>query len=179
MNQSEGISVVKILIIGVSKEVGTQFINSINMLNPSASFQKYGVLLPPIFDSLNIGFGELKIDQHTMLHFYNIPNLEVISPFWHILAENCIADILVMNDYSNECILGASKIINFYLLKLKMVSAVVVNNSKSRGSIPLQSIRKKLKLAKDVQMFECDIARPDSVKVVLLGLLERIYHLSN
>ncbi|NWJ45529.1 MAG: hypothetical protein HXX08_06600 [Chloroflexi bacterium] len=178
MNQSEGISVVKILVIGVPPSVGTQFINSINMLNPSSIHQKYGAILPPIFESLSIGFGELKIDQHTMLHFYDIPNPEVISPFWDILAQNCIGDILVMHDYSDECISAALKIINFYLLKLRMVSTIVINSSSPIGTFPLQTIRKKLKLPKDVQMFECDIARPASVKVVLLGLLEHIYHLS-
>ncbi len=118
-------------------------------------------------------FGRLTVDDSLVMYLFGTPGQERFGFMWDDIALGALgAVVLVDTDRLDQSFPSVD-----YFEAKGVPFVVAVNRFEGGQPHPLEAVRAALGIGPDVPMAECDARETDSVKVVLLELLQHLVRL--
>jgi len=119
-------------------------------------------------------FGRITISDDVVLYLFGTPGQERFSFMWETLSEGMLGFVLLVDGTSPSSIMEATQMIEFFTGMSDVPFVVAANKVSAEDEGLLSSVRQSIGLSDTVPLLPCDARSKDSVKQVLLGLLNRI-----
>lgn len=119
-------------------------------------------------------FGRITIDKDLVLYLFGTPGQSRFEFMWDILSEGALGVIVLVDSTKGESIIEARKIIDFFHTKLNVPYIVAANKQDLPKAWPPEYIRTYLDLDESVKVVPCVATDRESVKKVLLELLDLV-----
>ncbi len=119
-------------------------------------------------------FGRITIDKDLVLYLFGTPGQNRFEFMWDILSEGALGVIVLVDSTKGESIIEARKIIDFFHTKLNVPYIVAANKQDLPRAWPPEYIRTYLDLDDSVKVVPCVATDRESVKRVLLELIELV-----
>lgn len=120
-------------------------------------------------------FGRITISDDVSLYLFGTPGQRRFSFMWETLSKGMLGFVILV-EFEDSSSWRESKEILDYFRKVSNVPYVVAVNTMGReaDSVKLEELREKLSLDSDVPFISCDASNKESVKEVLLSLMEKV-----
>ena len=120
-------------------------------------------------------YGEYVTENGKRIHIFGIPGQERFSFMWPILAKNSLAFIILLDSTDTSRWYEAFKQINIFRKISPNAPIIFVANKRDLPkALPMEEIRKKLKLPPNIKLLECVATDRESVLSVLEEVLKEI-----
>lgn len=120
-------------------------------------------------------YGEYKTADGRKIHIFGIPGQERFSFMWPILAKNTVAFIVLIDSTDTSRWYEVFKQINVFRKIAPDAPFIFVANKRDLpNALPLEEIKKKLKLPPNIKLLECVATDEDSVLSVLEETLKEV-----
>lgn len=119
-------------------------------------------------------YGKITIDDDTVLYLFGTPGQLRFDFMWDILCEGALGVVVLVDSAKGERIREARPIIDYFYSKLHVPYVVAANKQDLPGAWPPEYVKTVLDLDDSVDVLPCVAKEKESVKKVLLTLLERI-----
>ncbi len=119
-------------------------------------------------------FGRITIDENLVLYLFGTPGQSRFDFMWDILSEGALGVVVLVDSTSGESIKEARKIIDFFYTKLNVPYIVAANKQDLPKAWPPEFIKTSLDLDDSVKVVPCVATDKESVKKVILELLELV-----
>ncbi len=170
--------IVKIVVTGAYAAGKTQFIQSISeieVVNTEAEVQKEDELEIKSQTTVALDFGKITINPELALYLFGTPGQERFDFMWEILASGCLGYLVMVDSTRPEQLREAANVIRYFTEMLDVPFIVVANKQDDPTGLPVDYIRYRLNLPDYVPVLPCVAKDRESVKNVLLTLLDLIY----
>ena len=168
-------TIFKIIVTGSPKAGKTQFISSAGSLGASDQ----GVqTLSLSAGHTGIDFGEIRITPHAIIHLYGFSNPGILASFWKMLLGNCIGYILLVDSSVSGNLEESLLLLESLKIYFDGPMVVAVTKPDLPGTLSLDFIREKLNLDPSIPLIKCVASDRESVKEVILTLLEMVYEVT-
>lgn len=160
----------KILVTGAFNAGKTTFIRSISEIDPVNTDKK-------MFDDVELttvamDFGRITVDSELSLFLFGTPGQERFDFMWDILKDDIIGFILLV-DSTRPVEDATMHILEFFSKRTDAPYVVACTKQDHMNALPMEDIRRSLELD-DVPFLPCVATDKESVRTVLLALLNRI-----
>ncbi len=171
----------KIVVTGAYAAGKTQFIQSISEIEVVST--EAGVDHPEEIQlkdhtTVALDFGKITINPDFALHLYGTPGQERFDFMWEILAMGCIGYVVMVDSTRPAHLREAANVIRFFTNMIDVPFVVVANKQDDPTCLPTEYIRWRLGLPDYIPVLPCVATDRESVKEVLLTLLDIIYEMS-
>ena len=167
----------KIVISGPFAAGKTTFINTITEIDPvnteakTTHTNEAGVKNST---TVAMDFGRITIDGENVLHIFGTPGQFRFNYMWSILGKDALGIIVVVDSAEQEKFDEARDMINFFRVKTDAPMVVALNQFEEKKGLKEDEVRKLLSLPNKIPIINCDARDKESVKYVLLDLLQLI-----
>ncbi len=117
-------------------------------------------------------FGRVGVDQDLALFLFGTPGQERFDFMWDILGTGMLGFVLMVDGHREECLEEAARVLRFLVEAGDVPFVVAVN--KVEGDEDVERLRGGIDLPAHVPMLRCDARERESVKEVLVALLETV-----
>ncbi|MCM6778212.1 ATP/GTP-binding protein [Nocardia sp. CDC159] len=173
-------SSVKIVISGGFGVGKTTFIGAISEIEPLATEAAMTEVSVHVDDpgrredktetTVALDFGRITLDQSLILYLFGTPGQDRFVFLWDDLVDGALgAVILVDTSRIDDCFPVLD-----YFEKKNTPFVVVVNRFENERQFELAEVREALELEDWIPLVECDARKRDSVRDVLVALLEQV-----
>lgn len=168
---------VKIVITGAFAAGKTSFVRAISdtgTLNTDviASLDEERALKSETTVALD--FGTIAINDEVTLYLFGTPGQDRFDFMWEVLSEGCLGYVVLVDSCRPAHLLEASRLIERFATLTPALFVVGANRQDDPNALPLAYIRRRLPIPADCPVIPCSTNDRESVKRVLLALLERI-----
>ncbi len=170
--------ILKIVVTGAYSAGKTQFIQSISEIEVvSTESEVFHEEEREIKDHTTtaLDFGRITVNDETALFLFGTPGQERFDFMWEILAEGCIGYVVMVDSTRPAHLREARHVIDFFNNMLDVPFVVVANKQDDPTCLPIEYIRYRLGLPDYVPLLPCVATDRESVKNVLLTLLDLLY----
>jgi small GTP-binding protein len=170
--------ILKIVVTGAYAAGKTQFIQSISeieVVSTEAEVQQAEELEIKNQTTVALDFGKITINPDLALYLFGTPGQERFDFMWEILSSGCIGYLVMVDSTRPAQLREASRVIQFFTNMLDVPFVVVANKQDDPTGLPVDYIRYRLGLPEYIPVLPCVATDRESVKNVLLTLLELIY----
>ncbi|HEX6469576.1 MAG TPA: ATP/GTP-binding protein [Streptosporangiaceae bacterium] len=115
-------------------------------------------------------FGRITLDEGIVLYMFGTPGQERFAFMWDDLVEGAIGSIILLDTRRIDMAYPA---LNFFE-EAGIPFAVGVNHFPGSDTFDLEEIREALDIPDRIRLVMCDARKRDSVKQVLLALLDSV-----
>lgn len=168
----------KIVVTGAYAAGKTQFISSISeidVLDTEAAVQHEDELLLKDHTTVALDFGKITINPEFALYLFGTPGQERFDFMWEILAEGCIGYVVMVDSTRPAQLREAANVIRFFTEMTNVPFVVAANKQDDPTCLPVDYVRYRLGLPDHIPVLPCVATQRDSVKEVLLTLLDQVY----
>ncbi|MGB9694673.1 MAG: GTP-binding protein [Caldisericaceae bacterium] len=167
----------KIVVTGPFAAGKTTFINTVTEIAPikteakTTADDESGVK-----DSTTVAmdFGRIAIDSENVLHIFGTPGQFRFNYMWSILSNDAIGVILIVDSGDSQAFDDAKDMLNFFRVKTDAPLVVALNHFKEKAHTEEDELRKIMNIPSKIPVLDCDATSKESVKEVLLSLLDLI-----
>lgn len=124
--------------------------------------------------TIALDFGKITISPEVALYLFGTPGQERFDFMWEILAQGCIGYVVVVDSTRPAHLREAQHIIGFFTNILNVPFVVACNKQDDPTCLPTEYIRQRLNLPSYIPVVPCVATNRESVKEVLLALLDCI-----
>ncbi len=170
---------IKIVVSGPYAAGKTQFINTVSEIQTvqtEAKTTKTGEKEKKSHTTVAMDFGKIRIDDEHVLYLFGTPGQSRFDFMWDILGKGMVGLIVLVDSTDPSTFHEARRIINFFEARYPSPFVVGCNKQDLEGAWDPEDIRTALDLDEDVKVIPLVALNKDSVKNVLLELLEEIAH---
>jgi small GTP-binding protein len=121
-----------------------------------------------------LDFGTIAISDEVTLYLFGTPGQERFDFMWEVLSLGCIGYIVVVDSCRPAHFLEAQRLIARFAEITDVPFVVAANKQDDPAALPVTYMRKRLQLPYEVPVLPCVATDKESVKQVLLTLLEHI-----
>ncbi len=168
---------IKIVVAGPYAAGKTEFINTVSEIETvktEAKTTKKDEKSKKDHTTVAMDFGRIKIDDDHILYLFGTPGQSRFDFMWDILGKGMVGLVVLVDSTDPKTFHEARKIINFFESRYPAPFVVGCNKQDLDGAWDPQDIRTALDLDDDVQVLPLVAKDKESVKKVLLALLEEI-----
>lgn len=126
------------------------------------------------FTTVAMDFGRITIDGETVLHIFGTPGQFRFNYMWSILGKDALGIIIIVDSGEVETFEDASDMLNFFRVKTDCPIVVALNHFKDKEKISVEELREDMNIPPEIPVVECEATDKESVKNVLLTLLQLI-----
>jgi hypothetical protein len=119
-------------------------------------------------------FGRITITDDIVLYLFGTPGQERFSFMWETLSEGMLGFVLLLDASSPQQVSDASSMIEFFRGMSEVPFVVAANKVDAEDAETLSLLRTDLGLDASVPLMAVDARDRESVKLVLIGLLNEI-----
>src|SRR5436305_7619586 len=119
-------------------------------------------------------FGRITIDRDLVLYLFGTPGQDRFDFMWEILGEGMLGYVLLVDASRQDSLDEAVGILEAFRKMARVPFVVGLNRSEGMDEAEEARIRDVLDLGPDVPVVPCDATDRESVKSVLLALLDAV-----
>ncbi len=167
----------KILVTGPYASGKTTFIQSISeidVVRTEENVTSAWELEEKNHTTVAMDYGRITIDEDTVLYLFGTPGQLRFDFMWEILCKGALGVVVLVDSAKGERIKEARPIIDFFYSRLNVPYVVAANKQDLPGAWPPEYVKTVLDLDDSVEVLPCVATDRESVKKVLLRLLEHI-----
>jgi small GTP-binding protein len=181
MSEEPLMDILKIVVTGAYAAGKTQFIRTISEIEvveteEEASSEEERLLKS--HTTVALDFGTITVNEHLALYLFGTPGQERFDFMWEILSLGCIGYIVMIDSCRPAHFKEAIGVIRHFNAMIDVPFVVAANKQDDPTALPLDYIRRRLGLDEDIPVLSCVATDRESVKEVLLTLLDRIYSIN-
>jgi len=168
---------IKIVVAGPYAAGKTQFINTVSeieTIQTEAKTTKKGEKEKKDHTTVAMDFGRITIDERHILYLFGTPGQERFDFMWDILGKGMVGLVVLVDSTDPSTFHEARKIINYFESRYPAPFVVGCNKQDLKGAWDPKDIRTALDLDEDIKVLPLVALDKESVKNVLLVLLEEI-----
>ncbi|ACO04099.1 MAG TPA: GTP-binding protein [Persephonella sp.] len=173
----KGKNQIKIVVAGPYAAGKTQFINTVSEIQTvqtEAKTTKSDEKTVKNHTTVAMDFGRITIDDNHVLYLFGTPGQERFDFMWDILGKGMVGLVVLVDSTDPSTFHEARKIINYFESRYPAPFVVGCNKQDLKGAWDPQDIRIALDLNDDVKVLPLVALSKESVKNILLELLEEI-----
>ncbi|HEX2916281.1 MAG TPA: ATP/GTP-binding protein [Chloroflexia bacterium] len=173
--------ILKIVVTGAYASGKTRFIQSISeieVVSTEAEVQHTEELEIKNQTTVALDFGRITINPEVALYLFGTPGQERFDFMWEILSVGCIGYLVMVDSTRPAQLREAANVIRFFTSMIDVPFVVVANKQDDPTCLPVEYIRYRLGLPDYIPVLPCVAKERESVKNVLLTLLEMIYQVN-
>lgn len=121
-----------------------------------------------------LDFGTIAISDAAVLYLFGTPGQDRFDFMWEVLSEGCLGYVVLVDSRRPAHLAEASRIIQRFGEITDAPFVVAANRQDDPDALPVSYIRRRLPIPADCPVLPCTTTDRDSLKVVLLALLERV-----
>jgi small GTP-binding protein len=167
----------KIVISGPFAAGKTTFVQAVTEIAPVATEAKTTALdESSVKDATTVAmdFGRITLDGENVLHIFGTPGQFRFNYMWSILGKDALGVIVVVNPVAKEAFEDAQDIISYFRVKTDVPIVVALNHFGGHEELSRDEIRQALSIPKWIHIVDCDAHDKESVRNVLLVLLQLV-----
>lgn len=119
-------------------------------------------------------FGRITVDDEYVLHVFGTPGQFRFNYMWSILSKDALGVILLVDSSDRSMFEEAKDMLNFFRVKTDAPIVVALNHFNEKEHISAEELRKIMNIKEDIPIVDCDATNKESVKQVLIKLIELI-----
>jgi signal recognition particle receptor subunit beta len=169
--------ILKIVVTGAYSAGKTQFIRTISdieTVDTEADVSLASELELKDRTTVALDFGTIQINRDLVLYLFGTPGQERFDFMWEILASGCIGYVVMIDSTRPAHLKEAYNVIRSFNAITDAPFVVVANKQDDPTGLPPDYIAYRLGLPEDLPVLSCVATDRQSVKQVLLTLLDRI-----
>jgi small GTP-binding protein len=172
-----GMQALKIVITGAYAAGKTHFIRTISDIDIVTT--EYEVTDPEEMllkreTTVALDFGKIAVSDEVTLYLFGTPGQERFDFMWEVLSEGCIGYVVMVDSCRPGHLLETQRLMERFATITDAPFVVAANKQDDPAALPLSYLRKRLQLPVEVPMVPCIATDRESVKQVLLALLDHI-----
>uniref|UniRef100_A0A7C4XZ02 GTP-binding protein n=1 Tax=Caldisericum exile TaxID=693075 RepID=A0A7C4XZ02_9BACT len=167
----------KIVVTGPFAAGKTTFIKTITEISPISTEAKItSEEEASVKDSTTVAmdFGRITVDEDYVLHIFGTPGQFRFNYMWSILSKDALGVILLVDSGDRDMFDEAKDMLNFFRVKTDVPIIIALNHFNEKEHISEEELRKIMNVPDSIPVIGCDATSKESVKAVLLELLELI-----
>ncbi len=122
-------------------------------------------------------FGRITVDESLVLYLFGTPGQRRFDFMWEILSEGMLGFVVVVDSVRPETFREARTILDVFQSYANVSYVVAANKQDKPDAWSPEDLRIALKIDKDVKILPCIATERESVKSVLLELLNSVLEL--
>ncbi|MFQ5822634.1 MAG: hypothetical protein ACE5JB_01100 [bacterium] len=125
-------------------------------------------------------FGRLLIDNQLVVHLYGLEISEKELSFaWDLVSKKLLGYVVLFNWNNSESLSSVKSIIDFMTSRYNIPLVIAANLEKDSEPIPEEFIDVDFHISEQSQFTFCRLSKPESVKKVLIILINSVIALLN
>ncbi|NSW53159.1 MAG: ATP/GTP-binding protein [Anaerolineae bacterium] len=167
---------VKIVVTGPFNAGKTQFIRSISEIDVVNTERKISSKAEMVKSQTTVAmdFGRITVDDELILYLFGTPGQRRFDFMWEILSEGMLGFVVMVDSTRPETFREARRILETFRAYAPTPYIVAANKQDLPDAWDLGDMRLALRLADDVHLLPCVSTDKETVKKVLITLLESI-----
>jgi len=167
---------VKMVVTGPFSAGKTQFINTVSEIDTVSTEQSISAEEEKIKKQTTVAmdFGRISVDDSLVLFLFGTPGQKRFDFMWEILSEGMLGFIVMVDSTRPETFREASNVLNSFRSFSPTPYVIAANKQDLDDAWDLEDMRIALRLEEQDQLVACVAQDKESVKQVLLALLENI-----
>ncbi len=172
---------VKMVITGPFASGKTEFIRAVSEIDVVSTERKISSDSEKVKDSTTVAmdFGRITIDEDLVLYLFGTPGQRRFDFMWEILSEGMLGFIVLVDSTRPETFREAKRILDTFRAYAPTPYVVAANKQDQPDAWSPEELRLALRLPPHVKVLPCAANDRESVKNVLLGLLDVIMQRSD
>lgn len=171
----------KIVVTGAYAAGKTQFIQSISeieVVETEARVQHEEERQLKDHTTVALDFGRITITPDLSLLLFGTPGQERFDFMWEILAQGCLGYVVMVDSTRPAHLREAANVIRYFTQMTNVPFVIAANKQDDPTCLPVEYVRYRLNLHPTIPVLPCIATDKESVKEVLLTLLEKVYELA-
>lgn len=169
-----GFGVGKTTLVGTISEI-EPLTTEATMTNYSEGIDDLSHLERKTSTTVAMDFGRITIDSDIILYLFGTPGQERFWFMWDDLVDGALGAVVLLDTRRiEECFAAVD-----YFESRGVPFVAVVNQFPDAGSYSLEEVRDALALSEHVPLVRADARSRESVKMVLIALLDHLIHRAN
>lgn len=168
-----GFGVGKTTLVGAISEI-EPLTTEASMTNYSSGVDDLSKVQEKTSTTVALDFGRITIDSELILYLFGTPGQERFWFMWDDLVDGAIGAVVLLDTRRIEDCFAAVD----YFEGLGVPFVAVVNQFPDAGSYSLEEVREALALPPHVPLVRADARSRESVKMVLIALLDHLMNLA-
>ena len=168
---------VKMVVTGPFSSGKTEFISSISeidVVKTERTISSEAEREVKSQTTVAMDFGRITITDDIVLYLFGTPGQERFSFMWETLSEGMLGFVLLVDATSPQSVEDARSMIEFFKGMAEVPFVVAANKVDAEDAEALDLVRTDLGLDASVPLLPVDARDRESVKAVLIGLLNEI-----
>jgi small GTP-binding protein len=167
---------VKMVVTGPFNAGKTQFIRSISEIDVVSTERRITSEAEKVKQQTTVAmdFGRITVDEELILYLFGTPGQKRFDFMWEILAEGMLGFIVLIDSVRSETFREARRILEIFRSYAPTPYVVAANKQDLPDTWSTDDLRIALKIPPEVRVVPCVAKDRQSVKKVLLELLEAI-----
>lgn len=167
---------VKMVVTGPFNAGKTAFIRTVSEINVVSTERKISQEAEKIKETTTVAmdFGRITIDEDLVLYLFGTPGQRRFDFMWEILSEGMLGFIVMVDSCKPETFREARSILETFRAYAPTPYIVAANKQDLKDAWDIEDLRIALRLDPQVKLLPCVATEKETVKVVLIELLNQI-----
>ncbi len=169
---------VKMVVTGPFNAGKTEFIRSVSEIDVVATERKITDPTARVKRETTVAmdFGRISVDDDLVLYLFGTPGQKRFDFMWEILSEGMLGFVVLVDSVRPETFREARRTLAAFRKYAKVPYVVAANKQDLEDAWPPEDLRIALRIRPEVKLLPCVATDKESVKSVLLELLDVILH---
>lgn len=167
---------VKMVVTGPFNAGKTAFIRTVSEINVVSTERKISQEAEKVKETTTVAmdFGRITIDEELVLYLFGTPGQRRFDFMWEILSEGMLGFIVMVDSCKPETFREARNILETFRAYAPTPYIVAANKQDLKDAWDIEDLRIALRLDPQVKLLPCVATDKETVKVVLIELLNQI-----
>ncbi|MGB9639862.1 MAG: GTP-binding protein [Anaerolineales bacterium] len=167
---------VKMVVTGPFNAGKTAFIRTVSEINVVSTERKISQEAEKVKETTTVAmdFGRITIDEDLVLYLFGTPGQRRFDFMWEILSEGMLGFIVMVDSCKPETFREARSILETFRAYAPTPYIVAANKQDLNDAWDIEDLRIALRLDSQVKLLPCVATDKETVKVVLIELLNQI-----
>ncbi len=167
---------VKMVVTGPFNAGKTAFIRTVSEINVVSTERKISQEAEKVKETTTVAmdFGRITIDEDLVLYLFGTPGQRRFDFMWEILSEGMLGFIVMVDSCKPETFREARSILETFRAYAPTPYIVAANKQDLRDAWEIEDLRIALRLDSKVKILPCVATDKETVKLVLIELLNQI-----
>jgi len=167
---------VKMVVTGPFNAGKTAFIRTVSEINVVSTERKISQEAEKVKETTTVAmdFGRITIDEDLVLYLFGTPGQRRFDFMWEILSEGMLGFIVMVDSCKPETFREARSILETFRAYAPTPYIVAANKQDLKDAWDIEDLRIALRLDPQVKLLPCVATDKETVKVVLIELLNQI-----